>query len=190
MINLLAEQPMLLSLMLAACSGALFFGWLQTGKRGAAGSGLVFLALIPVVHLIAAKWETDREQIESLLYELADAVESNDAERAVKVIGDPELRDRARAELSRYQFTLAAINKIRRIDLIEGTFPQEADVELSAKVDVSDRRGQIQNVRVLRLLILRMEARSGTWVVVDYQHFPITGKPDAASQFSNTPRRP
>ena len=140
--SLLAEQPLLVSLMLGALSAALFFGWLQTGKRQAAAAGLVFALLIPVAWIVASMWETDREQIETLIYSIADAVERNDVETAVQIIGDPDTKARARAELANYHFDMAAVNKIRSIDVIEGTFPQEADVDLSVKVDVSDRSGR------------------------------------------------
>ena len=182
---LLAERPFVISIMLFAVFGALCFGWLQTGKRQLILSSLVPLALIPAAHWIADVWETDREQIQTLLYDLAEAVENNDIQGAVQVIGDPAMQARARLELQRYRFEMAAINKLRSIRVIEETFPKEADVELSVKVDVSDRQGRFQGVRVLRLLVLRMEFRSDRWVIIDYQHFPITGQPDAASQISN-----
>lgn len=183
--SLLAERPFVVSIMLLAIAGALFFGWLQTGKRQVLLTALFPLALIPVAHWVANAWETDREQISSLLHDLAEAVEANDLQVAVEVIGDPAMQGRARIELQRYRFEMAAINKIRSIRLVENTYPKEADVELSVKVDVSDRQGRFQGVRVLRLLLLRMEFRDDRWVIVDYQHFPITGQPDAASQISN-----
>ena len=185
MLDLLAESPILISVMLLAIAAGMIFGWLQTGKRQTLWVALCSLLLIPVAHWIAARWETDREQIENLLYELAEAVQENDVERAVRVIGDSDMQARARTELLRYRFDMAAINKVRSIRIIEGTFPQEADVELSVKVDVSDRQGRFTRVRVLRLLLLKMEQRGSSWFVTDYQHFPITGQPDAASQISN-----
>ena len=187
MMVLLAERPMTVTVMLIAVAVGSLFGWLQTGKREAIWVAIATLALIPIAHVVAERWETDREQIEVLLYELADAVENNQAERAVQVIGDPDIRARAEVELERYRFEMAAINKIREIKVIDGAYPKEAEVQLSVKVDVSDRRGQIRNVRVLRLLILRMALQGDAWKVMDYQHFPITGQPDAASQLSNQP---
>ena len=185
MLDLLADSPILISVMLLAIAAGMIFGWLQTGKRQTLWVALISLLLIPVAHWIAARWETDREQIENLLYELAEAVQENDVEQAVRVIGDPDMQARARTELLRYRFDMAAINKVRSIRIVEGTFPQEADVELSVKVDVSDRQGHFTRVRVLRLLLLKMEQRGSSWFVTDYQHFPITGQPDAASQISN-----
>lgn len=185
MADLIAERPMVVSILLFAITTSLIYGWLQTGKRQAAWAALVPLVLVPVAHWVAAEWETDREKIQTLLYELADAVEGNEIERAVRAIGDPDMQARARSELQRYRFQMASINKIRNIHFIEGSYPPEADVELSVKVDVSDNGGRFQNVRVLRLLVLRMVFKNERWSIIDYRHFPITGQPDAASQFSN-----
>ncbi len=181
---LLAEQPLVVSLMLGTLGGGLIFGWLQTGKKEAAAAGLVAFALIPLAWLIASRWETDREQIRTLIYEIANAVEENDHDTAVEVIGDPQTRSRARQELANWTFHLARVNKIRSIDVIEGTFPLEADVDMSVKVDVSQNRGSLRDVRVPRRLILKFEKATDQWVVTDYRHMPIAGGPD---QFSMPP---
>ena len=176
---MLAEQPLLVSLMLGTLAAALIYGWLQTGKKAAAVAGLVLALLIPVVWVIASRWETDREQIESLIYEIADAVERNDHEAAVKVIGDPETKAQALQELRNWTFDLADVNKISSIDIIQGTFPLEADVNMSVKVNVSGRG--VRSMRVPRRLILKFEQRDGDWVVTDYRHMPIAGGPDQYS---------
>ena len=54
--TLLAEQPLIVSLMLGVLSAGLLFGWLQTGKKPAAIAGLVCVSLIPVAWLVAALW--------------------------------------------------------------------------------------------------------------------------------------
>ena len=186
MATLLAEQPLIVSVMLGALAVGLVFGWLQTGKRQAAIAGLICALLIPVAWVVASRWETDREQIETLIRATADAVERNDVETAVQIIADPATKARARTELQNFTFEMAAVNQIRSIDVIEGTFPKEADVDMSVKVDVSHRSGSLRNVRVLRRLLLRLEKSSDTWVVTDYRHMPVIGKPD---QFSTLPNR-
>ena len=177
--DLLAEQPLMVSLMLGTFAVGLIFGWLQTGKTAAAVAGLIAASLIPLAWVVASQWQTDREQIESLIYEIADAVERNDHDTAVKVIGDSQTRARARQELSNWKFDLARVNKISSIDVIEGTFPLEADVNMSVKVNVTGRG--VRNVRVPRRLILKFEQRDETWVLTDYRHMPIAGGPDQYS---------
>lgn len=182
MATLLAEQPLLVSLMLGALAAGFIYGWLQTGQKGLGAVGLGAALLIPLAWFIASNWVTDREQIETLIYEIADAVERNDHEAAVRVIGDAKTKAMARQELSRWKFSLAAVNRIRSIDIIEGTFPLEADVDMSVKVRVSPASGGgMRDFHVPRRLILNFEKDGDDWFVVRYQHMPIVGGPDQYS---------
>jgi ketosteroid isomerase-like protein len=187
---LLAEQPLLLSILLGAVSASLIYAWLQTGKKPAAVGGVIVALLIPVAWIVASQWHTDREAIEALIHKIADAVERNDVDTAVQIIGDPATQARARMELSKYVFDMAAVNRIRSIDIIDGAVPLEADVDMSVKIDVSSRSGQLRNIRVLRRLLLRFEKTDDSWVVTDYRHMPITGQPDQYSNLSDPSSRP
>lgn len=184
--TLLAEQPLVLSLMLGVFSAGLLYGWLQSAGRGVLAAGLVALALIPAAWVVAAKWETDREQIERLLNDVAEAVRDNDHERALALLGNERLRRRAEAELTRYEFTDASIRRVRRIELIPGSFPPEADVEMVVRATLSGRGLQGQRMTIARRILLRLEKREssrargqsaddGRWVVLDYQHGPLSG---------------
>ncbi|MEM8671426.1 MAG: hypothetical protein AAGG48_28155 [Planctomycetota bacterium] len=183
--SLLAEHPAITSLMLGALAFGMIYGWMQNGNKTVCISGFVCIGLIPFAWLIANRWETDAEQIEAVIYRIADAVEANDHETAVSVIADPSTRSQASAELQRYIFDLADVNKIRSIQVIEGSFPLEADVDMSVKVDVREVRGA-QTFRVPRRLILRFVKKGDEWFVTDYQHMPITGGPDRYSTNTNT----
>lgn len=175
MYNLLAEQPLLVSIMLAALAGGLLAGWLQTGKKSSAVAGLVVLCLVPAAWLIADRIETDRERISRIIYETAGAIQANDHQRAVAVVDDEETRRRALMELPKYVFDMAQVNQINRIDISSGVVPVTAEVELIVKADVSAKRGGFNNLRVLRKLELRFEQRGDDWVVIDYQHSPVIG---------------
>ncbi len=181
MYDLIAEKPWIISLMLAMLGGGLIFGWLQTGKKPAAVLGIIALALIPLAFYAASVWETDREQIESLIYKTADAIERNDFETAYQIIGDEKTEAMARQELPQFEFTMAAVNKLRSIEMIEGSASQEAEADLSVKVDVSSKRGGVKNFRVVRTLQLRFRKEGDRWVVIQYQHSPIAGGPDPFS---------
>lgn len=185
----LAEQPLLVSLLVGVFAAGLVYAWLQTGKRAAGWAGLVLFCLIPLLWLISVRWVTDRERIEQVIYEAAAAVEANDHERALQAIGDRELRARAAAELSRFVFSKATVTRIRRIDLIEGSLPPTAEVELVAKVTVGQRGGQFQDITVPRVLVLKFtQTEPDQWGVVDYRHQPIIGPGDPYSNLS--PRGP
>ncbi|TWU42880.1 hypothetical protein [Novipirellula artificiosorum] len=181
--TMISEQPLMVSLMLGLIGAALLFGWLQTGKRLPGIAGVVLLLLIPVAWIAASLLVTDREQIETILFEVAAAVEAGEYEKTYQYIGDPDAEQQARQELPLYTFKSAKINSIRGIDIIDGSSPTEADVDLTVKADVSNKSGSIRDLRVVRRLILRMQKNTGgVWKVVQYQHLPMLGGPD---QFSN-----
>ena len=182
--SLLAEQPLLVSILLGLFAVTLVYGWLQTGKKAAAILGLLTLLLIPLAWVVASYWVTDREAITEVIDQTADAVERNDHAAVLEVIGDSQTRQQAEVELPNYIFNFARVNKIRSIHLIEGTFPPEADVDMSVKVSVSDKRGRLGNLEGPRRLILRFQKIDDRWLVMDYRHLPIVGGPDGFSAVS------
>ncbi|MAI74526.1 MAG: hypothetical protein CMM01_27020 [Rhodopirellula sp.] len=184
MFRLLAEEPLIVSLMLGAMGFGLLYGWLRSGNKSIALAGLVFVALIPLAWFIANQVETDREQIQVLIYTLADAVERNDHDSAVTVIADPELEARARIELQNWTFGLAKVTQINKIRVIEDTYPPQADIEMMVKVKVSGKgTNAIQNVQIPRKLLLTMEKAGDDWLITEYQHLPIIGGPDKYSTY-------
>ena len=175
MMNLLAEKPLVVSIMLGCIAAGLIYGWLQSGKKAAALVGLVCLILIPGAWALASNWQTDREQISEIIYATADAVAANDHDRAVAVIGNEKAKQMAMTELPNYIFDMAKVNQLDSIRINEGSFPMTAFAELSVKADVSSRRGQFKSLRVLRKLELDFEKRGNDWVVVNYHHSPVIG---------------
>lgn len=181
---LLAENPLLLSIVLGILAVALVYGWLQSGRKPLVYAGLFAAALIPIVWVVAENWVTDRERIEQLIGEVADAVEANDHDRALAIIGDEATKQQAAGELPQWIFTQADVGNIRSIQIIENTMPLEADVDMTVKVEVSSKRGSIQNMRVPRRLMLTFQKRGpetaeyGGWKVTSYRHLPIIGKAD------------
>lgn len=181
MTTLLAEQPIIVSLMLGALAAGLVYGWMQTGKAAAGIAGLIMLLLIPLAWLLASYWVTDREQIELLIERTAVAVAANEHEQVLAVIGDPRAEAQARAELPNYQFDEARVTGIREIVILDDTYPLEAEADLNVRVDVSHRGGRFRNVRAPRRLILTLQKQNEEWKVIAYEHLPVVGGPD---QFS------
>ncbi len=183
MYRLLVEEPLIVSLMLGTMGLGLLYGWLRNGNKHVAMAGLILVALIPLAWLIAGQVETDREQIERLIYELADAVERNDHDTAVSVIADPELENLARLELQNWTFALAKVTQINKIRVIEDTYPTQADVEMVVKVRVSGKGGRgVQNAQIPRKLLLTLEEDGDDWLITEYQHLPVVGGPDQFSK--------
>jgi len=187
---LLAERPLIVSLLLAVLAVGFLYGWLQSGRKPLAIVGLLLLACIPAAWWVADHWVTDRERIRLLVHQTADAVEANDHAEVLKVIGDQATREQAAAELPRYTFTRADVGSIRDIAIIETTYPTTAEVELTVSVEVSG--GSLRDVRVVRRLFLTLEKREGgarqngttpadetaDWVVTAYEHRPLLGDAD------------
>jgi len=173
--------------MIAAVVAAFVVGWLQTGKRGLIFAALATSLLIPAAWWLADWWVTDRERIEEIIHEVARSVEANDHAGVVAFIDESQTRQQALAELPKYRFTMAQVNRLREIRLLPGNRPPSASAELSVKVDVGQQSGPIQNVRVLRLIRLSLE-KTGTgpdgepdWMITGYSHAPMTGQPDQYS---------
>jgi len=187
MTRLLAEQPLVVAVMLAVLASASLYGWLQTGQRAAGIAGVVLLALIPLAWVLSENWVTDRERIEKIIYETADAVEANAPQAAVRVVADPDVRARARALLERFEFTRADVNRIRRIEMIDGAAPPQAEVELTVKVTVDEKRGAIQDVTAPRRVTLHFrQQRDGRWRVTEFRQGPLVGT-DPYSTLSSSP---
>ena len=182
--TIIAEQPLVSAGLLAVVAGAIIFGWLQTGKKPALVAGLLLLLLIPLAFVVASSWVTDREQIRDSIYRTAEAVANNDIDTALQII-EPAQRaqlDAARADLSRFHFDEARVNKLRAIDVFSDTVPPTAEADLSVKVVVSDQRGQFRGQTIPRRVVLQFrQSPSGQWFVYDYNHMPIVGAPDAFS---------
>ena len=183
MTRLLAEQPILLSVLLGLMAAGCLYGWLQSGRRSAAVAGLVLLALIPIGWLVSHYWETDRERITELLHTTAAAVQRNEFQAVYDVI-HPDLqsvRRRAEAELPQYEFDEAKITSIRKIEPILGAEPPEMDVDLNVSVTVTHRGGSLAETKLPRRLMLRMQKVGERLFVIDYTHQPLVGGPDAYS---------
>lgn len=174
----LAEQPLLISIMLGIIVAGLIYGWLQTGyKRVALAAGLTAL-LIPAAYLLSESIVTDREKILDAVYSTAEAVEQNDHESAVVAISDNEIRQRALNELPRYEFHRLSVRNIE-INMVEGSLPPEATVDVDASARVSMVKGGMKNVPVLRRVILTFQKQpDDSWKVTDYTHVSMTGQAD------------
>jgi len=182
--TLLAEQPWVTSGLLLLIAVAFIYGWMQTGKKAILAGAGVSLLLIPAAIAFANYWVTDRELITAAIERTAQAVANNDFDTAVQII-DSSRREQiasAKADLSRFRFDEARVNRLRTIDVIEGSLPPEAEVDMSVTVVVSDQRGQFTGLRVLRRVVLQFrKSATGEWFVYDYNHMPIVGGADGFS---------
>lgn len=177
--TVIAEQPLLLMLMVGVTAAALIYGWLQTGKKEIGIIGVIAAILVPVSWFVSTNWVTDREQIRAIIFETAAAVEANDHDTAVRVIGDEKTKDRARAELNNYTFHSVKVSGVE-IRMVSGSDPPAADIDINASIRLSG--GQFRNITGYRRLFLKFQKTDdGDWVVVDYHHTQLSGEPDMYS---------
>ncbi len=176
--NILAEQPMMVSIMIGVIVVGLLYAWMQTGDKRIALSALGIALLIPGSYLLAGAVVTDREMILETIHRTATAVEKNDHETAVAVIADDAVRQRALAELPRFEFHKITVRNIK-VDFVQGSYPPEASVDIDASVRASLTKGPIRYARVVRRVILTFQQQpDGNWQVTDYTHLTLTGDAD------------
>ncbi|MEO1527865.1 MAG: hypothetical protein AAFX06_20735 [Planctomycetota bacterium] len=177
MSTVFAEQPLLIAIMIAFLVAALGYGWLESGDKRMGLAAVAMACLIPGAFYMGHVMVTDREQILDIISTTAEAIEANDHDAAVAVISDEETRQRAVAELPRYEFSHVRAGNIK-ITMIEGSFPPEATVDIDASVVASQARGPIKNQRVVRRLILTLTKEGDDWLVTDYTHLSLNGQAD------------
>lgn len=178
--QILAEQPLITSLALAALGFGCLYGWLQTGKRAAAMLGIVFLLCIPPAIWLAHYWQTDREQVIQMINQTAAALSDNDVTRAISVIDPaiPGLRAQAENELARYEFKWVSIGQFRSIVFVDAADPPEALVDVTANALLASRAHGFGETRISRRVIFRCRKYRERWFVSEYTHLPVIGGPD------------
>lgn len=183
MIKLFGEQPLLLSVLLVILAGAFLYIWTRSGRQALGIIGGVLLALVPLVWLVAARIETDAEQIRAMILEVAEDVEANRVEQALEAIHPDrdDIRRRAEAELPRYEFSRVKVGSFRVIRVLPGTNPPEAVVDLLAGVTASMSNGMFRDQRGVRRIMLHLQKTPRGWKVIDYAHRPPVGPADAFS---------
>lgn len=185
--RLLAEQPILLSVLLGILGAACLYAWLQTAKRALMIAGIFFFALIPFGWYVSESWVTDRERILQIVHETAAAVNRNDFEAVYDVIdpGERETLRQAQGDLTQYEFSEAKVGQIRSLRFTQGALPPEVIVDVTASVVVSNKSGTISKQKVARRVVLRFRKLNDAWFVTDYTHLPVIGGPDTFSPSSS-----
>lgn len=176
--TIFAEQPLLIAIMIAVVVVGLVYAWMQTGDRRVAIAAVVTALLIPGAYFLADRIVTDREKILDAIQQTAAAIEHNDHVGAVEFVLDSTTRQRALAELPRYEFQRARARNIQ-INMVTGSLPPEATVDLDASVRVSMNGGGVRDYPgVARLILTFQQQPDGSWGVTDYSYRPITGGAD------------
>jgi ketosteroid isomerase-like protein len=184
MYSIIAEQPILLTVIFGLLSFALAYSWVREGNKWLGIAAIVFFLLIGVAWLLAWTLETDEERIRLMIEDFAADVQANDHDAVYGAIhlDRPDILARAKQELPNYEFSRARVGGYNKIKLLPGTKPSEAVVDLIASVTVSSRGGMFKDQRVARKLLLYLRETDQGWKVIDYAHrAPVGGATDPYS---------
>ncbi|HLA86089.1 MAG TPA: hypothetical protein VJL29_14980 [Thermoguttaceae bacterium] len=166
--TLLLESPipvLFVGVVIVAILGVVFF---QTGRAVAllAAGGVVLITLLGlgVEHYVV----TEREAVETALYDLADAMEANDKNAAIACLSSSAGETRARAEwaFSRFHVLRANVSNLE-IDVNELTSPPSAEARFDGFVQVRDRQGNMQGAENF-YFVLSYRKEGGRWLVTSH----------------------
>lgn len=175
--TLVVEHPYIVSSALALVLVMLVYVWMQTGEKPYLYAAAVNLILIAAVVVLGNTVETDREQLERLVYETAELIENNQVDAAVAIIANPKVRQRAIDTLKNVEFHSARASNLR-VAPVQGSAPPEAKVDLTASVRLS-LGSVVKNQAAIRQVTLTFEKNlAGEWFVTDYTQRPLGGGTD------------
>ncbi len=174
MSEFLFESPVTLGVTGAALVLAAAIVWIKGGSAAALYATLALFLLTILLLILNVRIETDREQVQSVIGNVAAAVERNDLDGVLKYVHSsrsPAL-NRARGELPNYKFTEARITGIKKIEVTPETNPPSAIAEFNVAVSLTAHSQPYDGIRrFVRCHFLRDGDR---WFVSDYEHFEPT----------------
>jgi hypothetical protein len=179
MLDILLEHPVTVGLTGATACAVAVFAWLQSAQKAALYTFIGLAALTIILVFISLQVVTDRERIESILYEVATAIEANDHEKVYSFIHPNAVdgNEQVRAELPRYKFKEAKVTSIKSI-VVNSTKPPTAIAEFTVVVNGEFQGYAGKAGRFLRVYFMKRDER---WLVHAYEHF------DIQAAFTNNP---
>lgn len=170
----LMDSPYTILLTGAFFAGLCVFAWLQNGRReivyGFLGVVTVTLALFGLERW----WVTDKEAIQTTIYQIARDVESNDVNRMLPHF-HPSARDiaeQARAEVGNYHFESISVKSNFEIKMEPHHQPPKAIVGFNAVAVLSVETMGMKNSTIPRYIQFAMykDSADGKWKIAGYAH--------------------
>lgn len=170
--NWLLEQTWTIGLAGAVLALMLAGGWIQTGRRVLLIVGILAVALTVALLAISVSVTTPREHVRQTLFEIAQAVESNETQQLLAYVSEqrPDVRDRAAREMPLYRFEMVKITNIHEITVDTQTSPPTAEAKFNIVVTGGTKNGMITGQRhpfYVELLLLR---EGPQWKVASYRY--------------------
>jgi hypothetical protein len=176
MSELLYESPLIVGFTGLALTIIALVVWIKGGFRNALYTACVLAVLTVVLLFLNLNIQTDREQIDQLLHDVAAAVQRNDLPTTLSYIHPNAVEglQRAKNEMPKYEFTEARITGIKSIEVKPKLNPPLAVAEFYVAVSLNSGGRQVNGIR--RFVRATLTKRDGRWLVSDYEHFePTTG---------------
>ena len=168
----LFERPFPIIVIGGICLALLTAALVQTGKRWL----MVALAMVALLTgglvFLERAIVTDREQVEAVLFDIADALEKNDVDTVVSHISSncQELQNEAGAVMGSVTISAVRIKNNLKIVVEEDRDPPLAVAEFNVVIEGSDRAGFAGQLAYRRFfqVTFRLE-EDGQWRIVGYE---------------------
>ena len=132
---------------------------------------MLVVAIMTLGGMLVERWiVTDREQVANTLDEARRALEANDLDHLLSLMG-PEaasLRERVQHVLPRYTITAARVAGLS-IDVTTATQPKMARAEFTGRVTGRDQSGQVPYDTYVGRFTIRFRQEGDRWIMVGYQ---------------------
>jgi cell division protein FtsW (lipid II flippase) len=183
--NFILESPFLVGLVGLSVAAVLLLAAVQSGKwkllYGAVGVALVTVVLITSSIVVGVLFESDQTKLKRSIDEIAQSLRQNDRDRALSFIhpnASPTVQ-RAKSEISQYQFHEAYVTGIRAIEVNQNSKPPTATTEFVATLKVAHEREfsgvPFRGIRAFKIYWMKQGDR---WLVRDYEHYDPRMQPN------------
>jgi hypothetical protein len=160
--------PVLLAGIVAAAILAILFFNSGRGRYLLFIGGVVLLTIagLAIEHFVV----TEREEVESSLYGLADAMEANNKNAAVGFISPSAAAIKTQADLAfaRFEVLQASISNLE-ITINDLTSPPSAEARFNSLIRVRDRKGEMPYGGEPFYFIVKFRKESDRWLITDHK---------------------
>ena len=169
------ENPFPAVLIGALMTLILLGGWMQTAKRWLLVLAVLVIFITVGLVILERNVVTDREQITITLHDIARLVEKNNVDEAVGYVHSQakEVRERAAAELPKYEFRVVEIKRNLEIEVFPDHQPPKAVAEFNVRVEATVKNGTYSGEAIRFCIVTFYQEPDGSWRVADYSHHDL-----------------
>ncbi len=175
MVQAILEHEVLVGVFGLVVAGLMGYTGLQIGQSKLMIAALAIAAATIALVVTSFQIDTDREQIQRSMEEIATALRANDYEKVFTYL-HPNASEgiyHAKSEIPNYKFSRASISNVREIRINERTDPMTAISDFVALFSVSSEKGRQlydADVNVLRNVKVYWMKSGDRWLIRDYRH--------------------